>query len=119
MPWEPTRRVKFAHTFCRLRNVSDKRCSSAKGTLPVIFGAGVTASLGPCSPPLQPLAKRARVEGAMEAAYRAAVQAATGALEAVGALLQKAPAPGWLPAEMAQLQATIQALRRRVREEGA
>lgn len=68
---------------------------------------------------LQPLAKRARVEGAMEAAYRAAVQAATGALEAVGALLQKAPAPGWLPAEMAQLQATIQALRRRVREEGA
>ncbi|KAM5203196.1 FIGNL1-interacting regulator of recombination and mitosis isoform 2-T3 [Hipposideros larvatus] len=63
---------------------------------------------------LQPYAKRARVECAGEEEYRAAVQAATGALEAVGVLLQKSPAPDWLPTEMELLQERVEALKRRV-----
>lgn len=48
----------------------------------------------------------------MEAEYRAAVQSATGALEAVGSLLQKSPAPAWLPVKMQLLQDKIEALKR-------
>ncbi|KAM5294182.1 FIGNL1-interacting regulator of recombination and mitosis [Glossophaga mutica] len=52
----------------------------------------------------QPHAKRARGEPCLEEEYRSALQAATGALEAIGSLLRKSPAPGWLPREMQLLQ---------------
>lgn len=77
----------------------------------IVVGLGLVASIIPRSSP-QPYAKRARVECAGEEEYRAAVQAATGALEAVGVLLQKSPAPEWLPAEMELLQERVEALKR-------
>ncbi|KAF6292499.1 hypothetical protein mRhiFer1_001774 [Rhinolophus ferrumequinum] len=63
---------------------------------------------------LQPYAKRARVECPVEEEYRAAVQAATRALDTVGVLLQRAPAPDWLPQHMELLQERIDLLKRRV-----
>ncbi|XP_044122865.1 uncharacterized protein C1orf112 homolog isoform X1 [Neovison vison] len=63
---------------------------------------------------LQPDAKRARQEFPLEEEYRSALQAASGALEAVESLLQKAPAPDWLPQKMEMLQERIDELRRRV-----
>lgn len=62
----------------------------------------------------QPYAKRARVECPVEEEYRAALQAATRALETVGVLLQRAPAPDWLPAHMELLQERIDTLKRHV-----
>ncbi|XP_032174193.1 uncharacterized protein C1orf112 homolog [Mustela erminea] len=63
---------------------------------------------------LQPDAKRARREFPLEEEYRSALQAASGALEAVESLLQKAPAPDWLPQKMEMLQERLDELRRRV-----
>nr|XP_019571938.1 PREDICTED: uncharacterized protein C1orf112 homolog isoform X1 [Rhinolophus sinicus] len=61
----------------------------------------------------QPSAKRARVECPLEEEYRAALQAATRALETVGVLLKRAPAPDWLPGHMALLQDRLDVLKRR------
>ncbi|XP_059002300.1 FIGNL1-interacting regulator of recombination and mitosis isoform X2 [Mustela lutreola] len=63
---------------------------------------------------LQPDAKRARREFPLEEEYRSALQAASGALEAVESLLQKAPAPDWLPQKMEMLQERLDELRRRL-----
>ncbi|XP_044940501.1 uncharacterized protein C1orf112 homolog isoform X2 [Mustela putorius furo] len=63
---------------------------------------------------LQPDAKRARREFPLEEEYRSALQAASGALEAVESLLQKAPAPDWLPQKMEMLQERLDELRRRI-----
>lgn len=62
----------------------------------------------------QPYAKRSRVEFPMEEEYRSALQAASGALEAVELLLQKSPAPDWLLMKMEMLQERIDKLKRRV-----
>ncbi|KAM9686907.1 FIGNL1-interacting regulator of recombination and mitosis isoform 2-T2 [Trichechus inunguis] len=61
---------------------------------------------------LQPCAKRARHEPPLEEEYRAAVQTAAGALEAIELLLQKSPAPDWLLLKMEVLQGKIQKLKR-------
>ncbi|XP_023594212.1 FIGNL1-interacting regulator of recombination and mitosis isoform X2 [Trichechus manatus latirostris] len=61
---------------------------------------------------LQPCAKRARHEPPLEEEYRAAVQTAAGALEAIELLLQKSPAPDWLLMKMEVLQGKIQKLKR-------
>lgn len=61
----------------------------------------------------QPCAKRARHEPPEEEEYRSALQAAAGALEAIESLLQKCPAPHWLPTEMQLLQEKAGELRRR------
>ncbi|CAK6439536.1 unnamed protein product [Pipistrellus nathusii] len=60
---------------------------------------------------LQPCAKRARLEAPAEEEYRSALQAAAGALEAVGLLLRKSAAPRWLPAEMQLLQEKLDELK--------
>lgn len=61
---------------------------------------------------LQPCAKRARLEPPAEEEYRSALQAATGALEAIEVLLRKSAAPDWLPSKMQLLQTKIDELRR-------
>lgn len=85
-----------------------------KDCSPIIPGMGLVASVISHSSPSQPYAKRARVECTGEEEYRAAVQAAAGALETVGVLLYKSPAPDWLPTEMELLQERVEALKRRV-----
>ena len=59
----------------------------------------------------QPRAKRARSEPCLEEEYRSALRAATGALEAIGSLLRRSPAPDWLPQEMQLLQEKMRELR--------
>lgn len=61
---------------------------------------------------LQPCAKRARLEPPAEEECRSALQAAAGALEALGLLLRKSAAPHWLPTEMQLLQEKIDELKR-------
>ncbi|XP_027978851.1 uncharacterized protein C1orf112 homolog isoform X1 [Eumetopias jubatus] len=63
---------------------------------------------------LQPYAKRPRQEFPLEEEYRSALQAASGALEAVESLLQKSPAPDWLLLKMEMLQERIDELKRHV-----
>ncbi|XP_045694379.1 uncharacterized protein C1orf112 homolog isoform X2 [Phyllostomus hastatus] len=70
------------------------------------------ASGGARSPSPQPHAKRARGEPRLEEEYRSALRAATGALEALGSLLRRCPAPDWLPREMQLLQEKMGELRR-------
>ncbi|XP_030743635.2 uncharacterized protein C1orf112 homolog isoform X2 [Echinops telfairi] len=62
--------------------------------------------------PLEPCAKRARRAFPLEEEYRTALQKATGALEVIEALLQKCPAPDWLPVEMEALQERLTELTR-------
>lgn len=62
----------------------------------------------------QPYAKRPRQEFPLEEEYRSALQAASGALEAVESLLQKSPAPDWLLLKMEMLQERIDELKRHV-----
>lgn len=82
------------------------------------MGICVTALLSHALLVWQPYAKRARVECPVEEEYRAALQAATRALETVGVLLQRAPAPDWLPAHMELLQERMDMLKRRVLQDG-
>ncbi|CAD7674587.1 unnamed protein product [Nyctereutes procyonoides] len=63
---------------------------------------------------LQPYSKRARHEFPLEEEYRSALQAASGALEAIESLLQKSPAPEWFLMKMETLQERIDELKRRV-----
>ncbi|XP_039091719.1 uncharacterized protein C1orf112 homolog isoform X2 [Hyaena hyaena] len=63
---------------------------------------------------LQPCAKRARCELPAADACESALQAASGALEAVELLLQTSPAPDWLPVRLEMLQKRMDSLRRRV-----
>ncbi|XP_014411476.2 uncharacterized protein C1orf112 homolog isoform X2 [Camelus ferus] len=63
---------------------------------------------------LQPYAKRARHELPVEEEYRAAVQAAAGALGAIESLLQQSVPPDWLLTEMEALHERIDELKRRV-----
>ncbi|XP_073756089.1 FIGNL1-interacting regulator of recombination and mitosis isoform X2 [Callorhinus ursinus] len=63
---------------------------------------------------LQPYAKRPRQESPLEEEYRSALQAASGALEAVESLLQVSPAPDWLLLKMEMLQERIDELKRHV-----
>ncbi|XP_034866735.1 uncharacterized protein C1orf112 homolog isoform X3 [Mirounga leonina] len=63
---------------------------------------------------LQPYAKRPRQEFPLEEEYRSALQAASGALEAIESLLQKSPAPDWLLLKMEMLQERIDELKRHV-----
>ncbi|XP_035953860.1 FIGNL1-interacting regulator of recombination and mitosis isoform X4 [Halichoerus grypus] len=63
---------------------------------------------------LQPYAKRPRREFPLEEEYRSALQAASGALEAIESLLQKSPAPEWLLLKMEMLQERIDELKRHV-----
>lgn len=63
---------------------------------------------------LQPYSKRARHEFPLEEEYRSALQAASGALEAIESLLQKSPAPEWFLMKMEILQERIDELKRRV-----
>ncbi|XP_053770502.1 FIGNL1-interacting regulator of recombination and mitosis isoform X3 [Desmodus rotundus] len=72
--------------------------------------ARVTSAAAPWSSP-QPRAKRARSEPCLEEEYRSALRAATGALEAIGSLLRRSPAPDWLPQEMQLLQEKMRELR--------
>lgn len=60
---------------------------------------------------LQPYVKRARHECSLEEEYRSALQAATGALEAIELLLQKSPPPDWLLVKMETLQERIDKLK--------
>ncbi|XP_075420781.1 FIGNL1-interacting regulator of recombination and mitosis isoform X3 [Tenrec ecaudatus] len=62
--------------------------------------------------PLEPCAKRARREFPLEEEYRTALQKATGALETIELLLQKCPAPDWLPVEIEALQERLAELKR-------
>lgn len=62
----------------------------------------------------QPYSKRARHEFPLEEEYRSALQAASGALEAIESLLQKSPAPEWFLMKMETLQERIDELKRRV-----
>lgn len=62
----------------------------------------------------QPYAKRARHELPEEEEYRAAVQAAAGALGAIESLLQQSVPPDWLLTEMEALHERIDELKRRV-----
>ncbi|XP_023574995.1 uncharacterized protein C1orf112 homolog isoform X3 [Octodon degus] len=64
---------------------------------------------------LQTCTKRARHEFPLEEQYRSALQTAEKGLEVTESLLQKAPAPPWLLAEMEALQARIEQLKRSVR----
>lgn len=65
----------------------------------------------------QPHAKRARGEPRLEEEYRSALWAAAEALEVLGCLLRRSPAPDWLPREVQLLQEKMGELRR-LRPEG-
>lgn len=64
------------------------------------------------SQPLQPPAKRACPVGPSEAAYWAALQAATEALDSLESLVGAGPAPSWLPAQLTALLRRTEALGR-------
>ncbi|XP_028386836.1 uncharacterized protein C1orf112 homolog [Phyllostomus discolor] len=74
--------------------------------------ARVASGGGARSPSPQPPAKRARGEPRLEEEYRSALRAAMGALEAIGSLLRRCPAPDWLPREMQLLQEKMGELQR-------
>lgn len=73
------------------------------------FGMGITALHVFFT--YQPYVKRARHECSLEEEYRSALQAATGALEAIELLLQKSPPPDWLLVKMETLQERIDKLK--------
>ncbi|XP_066117163.1 FIGNL1-interacting regulator of recombination and mitosis isoform X2 [Saccopteryx bilineata] len=66
----------------------------------------------------QPYAKRARPEPPPEEEYKAAMQAAAGALGALALLLRKRPAPAWLPRDVELLRQKVEELRRHVLTDG-